>query len=47
MGKRLYMGEQMNKGMCIIPVEMWISGWEDLLTICGWIVERYPQEDKA
>ena len=37
----------MNKGMCIIPVEMWISGWEDLLTICGWIVERYPQEDKA
>ena len=47
MVERLYMGEQMNKGMCIILVEMWISRRGDLRTICGYIVERYPQEDKA
>ena len=47
MVERLYMGEQMTKGMCIILVEMWISRRGDLRTICGYIVERYPQEDKA
>lgn len=40
-------GEQMAQIMCIIPEKMWINANDELYTICGYIVERYAQVDKA
>ena len=41
------MDEQMAQIMCIIPEKMWINVLGKLCTICGYIVERYTQVDKA
>lgn len=43
----IFDGEQMTQIMCIIPEKMWINAPGKLCTICGYIVERYTQVDKA
>lgn len=43
----IFDGEQMAQIMCIIPEKMWINALVKLCTICGYIVERYAQVDKA
>lgn len=40
-------GEQMAQRMCISLVKMWITRYGEFSTICGYIVERYAQVDKA
>ncbi len=40
-------GEQMVQIMCISTVKMWITYRDKFSTICGYIVERYAQVDKA